>query len=71
MLGEVLYGREYGLRFDVLNEIALFTQLDIQKLLGDVSCTKSDMTMEQNISCSDIAVLTSQPVKAKTSQHFV
>jgi hypothetical protein len=68
MLGSTLYGREFLNRFDELNEISLFSELDIQKFTGEL-CLKNTETM--NDSCSGIAGSTSQPAKAKTTLHFV
>jgi hypothetical protein len=64
MLGPVLFGREFGNRFDELDEISLFSELDIQKLLGGNLCLKSS-TEPISGSFKDIAELTLQQDQPK------
>lgn len=70
MLGEVLYGREMLCRFDELNEISLFSELDIKKLLGENLCSTTIMEMNGDLKPA-LSGSISQPDKPRTILHFV
>ncbi|MFA5268801.1 MAG: terminase family protein [Methanoregula sp.] len=67
MMGYALFNREFNCAFDELNEIGLFSELDLMKFTGGKTCIISHTEQTKNTP-EDGSAWTSEPEPVKTSR---